>query len=205
MDHYSSSVFLNCPFDAEYKNLRDGIVFAIFDCGFQPRSALEDSDSGDIRFDKIRRIIEESRFGIHDISRTELDESTQLPRFNMPLELGFFLGAKRFGDQNQRRKVSLVLDVEQYRYQKFISDISGCDIAAHSNQPKQAITEVRNWLNNASRRRTIPGGQYIYKRFVQFKNDLPALCKKADVERNEVTYNDYCTFASEWLRENKNL
>jgi len=32
----------------------------------------------------------------HDISRTELNEHS-LPRFNMPLELGLFLGASRFG------------------------------------------------------------------------------------------------------------
>ena len=46
----------------------------------------------------------------------------------MPLELGPFLGAKRFGDPVQREKRKLILDLEQYRYQKSISDLEGIDI-----------------------------------------------------------------------------
>ncbi len=48
-----------------------------------------------------------------------------LPRFNMPLELGIFLGAKRFGSQKQKQKNGLILDREKYRYQSFCSDIAG--------------------------------------------------------------------------------
>jgi len=39
-------------------------------------------------------IIRDSQFGIHDVSRVELDDANRLPRFNMPLELGLFLRAK---------------------------------------------------------------------------------------------------------------
>lgn len=45
----------------------------------------------------------------------------------MPLELGIFLGAKRYGDDNDRLKRCLILDVEQYRFQKFISDLAGME------------------------------------------------------------------------------
>ena len=41
----------------------------------------------------------------------------------MPLELGLFLGCKRFGPPNQSNKRTLVLDSDQYRYRAFISDI----------------------------------------------------------------------------------
>ena len=51
------------------------IVFAVVDCGYSPRSALEFDDSGDIRLHKIERLIENSKFGIHDISNMELDLS----------------------------------------------------------------------------------------------------------------------------------
>jgi hypothetical protein len=37
---YEYSVFVNCPFDAEYRPLFHAIVFAIHDCGFAARSAL---------------------------------------------------------------------------------------------------------------------------------------------------------------------
>ena len=44
--------------------------------------------------------------GIHDISRTESSGKPRLPRFNMPLELGMFLGAKQYGDGQQKDKAA---------------------------------------------------------------------------------------------------
>ena len=52
---------------------------------------------------------------IHDISRTELDKKTSLPRFNMPFELGLFLGAKKFGAFDQSKKRTLILDKKKHR------------------------------------------------------------------------------------------
>lgn len=87
---YANSVFVNCPFDAEYRPLFQGIVFAVYDCGYVARSALEVDDSSEVRIEKIAKIIASCRVGIHDISRTTLDPGTSLPRFNMPMELGTF-------------------------------------------------------------------------------------------------------------------
>lgn len=94
---YHAGVFINCPFDARYRKLFLATVFAVFDCGFLPRCALEIEDGGEERIRKIKRIIRECRYGIHDISRVELDSKSRLPRFNMPLELGLFLGARNTG------------------------------------------------------------------------------------------------------------
>jgi hypothetical protein len=107
------------------------IVFTVIHCGFRARCAQEIDDSGQVRIDKILKIVEDCQYGIHDLSRTELDRSSRLPRFNMPLELGLFLGAKRFGASLQRRKTCLILDRQPHRYQKFISDIAGQDIRSH--------------------------------------------------------------------------
>ena len=199
---YTSNVFLNFPFDTKYRSIRNAMVFSVYDCGFVPRCALEIDNSGEVRFDRIQRLINESKFGIHDISRTELDSATNLPRFNMPLELGVFIGAKRYGSAKQKQKNCLILDIEQYRYQTFISDIAGHDIRSHSNEPEQAIDHIRNWLNNASGRITIPGGSEIRRRFRQFESDLPEMCEAIPIELDELTYNDYSNFVSAWLREN---
>lgn len=201
---YSSNVFLNCPFDADYLYLRNVIVFAIYDCGFTPRCSLEEDNSGHVRFEKIQNLIAESKFGIHDISRTDLDPATNLPRFNMPLELGVFIGAKKYGNSHQKSKNILILDKEQYRYQAFISDIAGNDIRSHQNSVENVITHVRNWLNDASGRKTIPGGKKILKRYKDFQCDLPKIANAADLELDEMTYNDYSNFVSEWLKENAN-
>ncbi len=112
---FETSVFVNCPFDDAYKPMFEAIVFAVFDCGYRPRCALEAYDAGEVRIEKIAALVRNCRLGVHDISRTELN-AAGLPRFNMPFELGLFLGAKRFGNAVQRRKTCLVLDREPYRY-----------------------------------------------------------------------------------------
>jgi len=203
--HSARNVFINCPFDQEYLKLRNAIVFAIFHCEFIPRCALEEDDSGVVRFEKIQNIISECKFGIHDISRTQPDENTRLPRFNMPLELGVFLGAKRFGHKEHKDKKCLILDIEQYRYQSFISDIAGHDIRFHSNDPEEVIKHVRNWINAASGRKTIPGGRQIIRRYLLFKAQLPDMCRSESIEVDELTYNDYANFIEEWLKENVNV
>jgi hypothetical protein len=125
----TSDVFINCPFDRGYRPIFNAIVFSVYDLGFIARCALEEDDAGDFRLSKIERMIEECRFGINDLSSVALDATTGLPRFKMPLELGLFLGCKRFGSPNQSKKRTLVLDSDPYRYRGFISDIAGQDSA----------------------------------------------------------------------------
>jgi hypothetical protein len=94
---FADQVFINCPFDDDYRPLFRAIVFAVIDCGFTPRCALE-AISGAVRLQRIVDIVRECKYGIHDLSRVELSDG--LPRFNMPFELGIFLGARYVGDTN---------------------------------------------------------------------------------------------------------
>src|SRR5262245_53186413 len=133
MAGYDDRVFINVPFDRRYKKLFDALVFAVHDCGFEARCALEQDDGSQVRLEKLYEIVAESRYGVHDRSRVTLDVANRLPRFNMPLELGIFLGAKRFGGSQQKRKSGLILERDPYRYQICCSDIAGQDIRAHNN------------------------------------------------------------------------
>ena len=117
----------------------------------------------------------------------------------MPLELGVFLGAKKFGMDEQKRKNCLILDKEQYRYQQFISDIAGQDIQAHHNNPEEIVTVVRNWLRNVSKRETIPSGGIIWRRYQEFMGDLPQLAQAFQLEVDELIFNDYTFLLAEWL------
>jgi hypothetical protein len=197
---YGKSVFINCPFDDNYLPLFRALIFAVFECGLMPRCAQEVYDAGEVRIEKIARIIKDCRWGIHDISRTDLNASG-LPRFNMPLELGLFLGAKRFGAGLHSRKSCLVLDRDRYRYQEFISDIAGQDIAAHANDPAAAIKAVRDWLSIAKAGiRRPPGGAAIAARYSRFADELPRICADAELEVSELTFVEYADMASTWLR-----
>lgn len=199
---YDRQVFLNCPFDTEYQPIRGAITFTVFDCGFRPRSALEIDDGSQVRIDKIFGIVQQCRLGIHDISRTELDGVTGLPRFNMPLELGIFLGAKRFGEDRQRKKTCLILDRERYRYQAFVSDIAGQDIRAHQGQHQKAIGIVRDWLRSTRPMVNIPGGSAMTKRYDAFFGDLPGMCDELDLIPEDLSSIDYTWCVSKWLKTN---
>lgn len=197
--HYATDVFLNCPFDDAYRGLFEAIVFAVFDCGFRPRCAMEMDDSGEVRIEKLLRIIEACQFGVHDLSRTELDAGTRLPRFNMPFELGLFPSAKRFGSRRQKLKRCLILDRERYRYQRFISDIAGQDIRSHRSSASEAIRVVRDRLDNHSSRKTTPSGSIIHARYQVFRRAIPELCRKIGRDRGQLTYKDYSDLVSRWL------
>lgn len=196
-------VFINCPFDAEYRPLFEAMVFAIHHCGFVARSAMEVDDGSQVRIDKIATIIGDTPLGIHDISRTEPDAGSGLPRFNMPLELGMFLGAKRYGNPRQRRKLCLILDRDRYRYQQFCSDIAGQDIRAHQNDPAVLIRVLRDWLRNAlMHTATLPGASRITERYAIFQAELPLICGLLGMDADELVFNDLTMLVSAWLREN---
>jgi hypothetical protein len=195
-----AGVFINVPFDRRYKKLFDALVFAVHDCGFTARGAREQDDSSQIRLQKLYQIIQECRFGIHDLSRVTLDSANRLPRFNMPLELGIFLGAKRYGGAQQSRKSCLILDKNPYRYQIFCSDLGGQDIRAHNNDVRSAIMAVRDWLRAASKRKGLRGAADMANRYVQFRIDLPKICRSAKLDVRDLGFLDYRTLVEEWIK-----
>lgn len=190
--YYDSSVFINCPFDDGYKDIFYAIVFTVYRCGFIPRSSLEEDNALHNRLSKIESIIEQCRYGIHDLSRTEFYKG-HLPRFNMPFELGLFFGAKKFGDGIQKNKVALVLENKKYSYQQSLSDISGADTKAHQNEPEKSIKIVRDWLKNASKSNMIDGHKIIIGEYANFKQELlPLAIKKLGLDIEDLSFNDYC-------------
>jgi hypothetical protein len=197
------NVFINCPFDEKYRPFFHAAVFTVVDCGFVPRCGLEVDDGSEVRIDKVCLLIGECRFGIHDLSRTELDSRSRLPRFNMPLELGIFIGAKRFGGRLHHRKSCLILDTEPYRYQAFISDIAGQDIRAHGGDHRRLVRAIRDWLRAASRRATLPGGAEIFERFRQFQTALPGICRRLRLKVDEITFVDLLAAIAMWLDQRR--
>ncbi|MEL6537618.1 MAG: hypothetical protein AAFQ98_19515 [Bacteroidota bacterium] len=192
------NVFINCPFDEEYLELFDALLFAIYLCDCAPRCALEIDNSAQIRLNKIYSIIEECDLGVHDISRTELN-ANQLPRFNMPFEFGLFMGAKRFGDASQQDKNCVVFDQAPFRYVEFISDIAGQDIKSHDNKPEEVIRNIRNWLNTFSDLSPLPGAQAIIEQFEQYCRDRQDILDSLSLTPADVQYADRILIIERWL------
>jgi hypothetical protein len=199
----SRDVFINCPFDDEFAEGFRALVFAVLACGFRPRCAREMDDGAETRIDKLYRIVEQSRFGIHDLSRTELDPVNQLPRFNMPLELGIFLGARRFGSEAQKKKRALVLDTHPYRYQRFISDLAGIDPTPHGGDPREMVRCTRNWLVTVSKRTTIPSPASLMTCYDGFVAGLATIADQAGLDPLRIAYPDFQRLAAAWIEQQR--
>ncbi len=153
------------------------MCFTIMACGYLPRCALDESDSALVRFEKILDLICACDLSVHDLSRVELDTTSNLPRFNMPLELGADLALRLRGGSAHKKRRILVLDAEAHRYDKTLSDISGMDIATHGNAEARIIRAVRDWLNAGQLDGPLPGSAAIaedHSVFLSFVPDLIA-------------------------------
>ena len=199
---FKNNIFINCPFDTEYMQMLRALVFTIIDCDFEPRIASEREDAGEIRVSKIKKLIRESCYSIHDISRMEPIKKDDPPRFNMPFELGLDLGCRDFGNSKFHEKTCLILEREKYRYQRVISDISGNDIKSHNDEPEDLVRQVRNWIRTNTSR-NLKSGTKIWRRFNEFVTDFEAICDELDYddkERKDMPIVEYMDFVKEWIR-----
>ncbi len=142
---YERSVFINCPFDEDYSPLLQAILFCLFYLGFIPRIATEKADSGEVRLEKIKQLIEASRFSIHDLSRCQAKAKGEHYRLNMPFELGLDHGCRQYSADHHDKRI-LILEEKPYRYQAALSDLAGCDIQSHGGAFDIAVRKVRGWL-----------------------------------------------------------
>lgn len=199
---HSFDVFINCPFDEEFKPLFEAVHFTVTACGYAPRCALEDDDGAEIRLSKLCRIIEECPRSVHDLSRVQLS-ANGFPRFNMPFELGLMMGAKHFGPREFRGKTAAIMVSERYKMPAYLSDLGGNDPKAHGNDVKTAIDIVRKYLHPRFDEVPLPGASHIHSALVEFKGDLPVMASALKLKSDEVDafrdYNTYSLFVSAFL------
>lgn len=195
---YDRNVFINCPFDEEYDPLFYAILFTVHKCGFILRCSKEFDDSSGIRIKNIIQLIRESKYSIHDLSRVTLDGTANLPRFNMPLELGICIGAIEYGNKSQQDNRYLIIESEKFRFKQFISDLSGQDIKDHKNSVDEAIKIIRNWLSNKTKEK-IPSASILIAEYQKFHNDLPELCLDEKWIPAELTYDEFSSLAISWI------
>jgi intergrase/recombinase len=195
---YDRNVFINCPFDEEYEKIFNAILFTVHKCGFILRCSKEYEDSSSVRIQNIIKLIRESKYSIHDLSRVTLDETAKLPRFNMPLELGICIGAIEYGTKKQKQNKYLIIESEKFRFKQFISDLSGQDIREHKNSVEGVIKIIRNWLSSKTTEK-IPSASIILKEYESFQTDLPLMCIENQWIPNELTFDEYSNLVTSWL------
>ena len=201
-----TDVFINCPFDDDYQPLFEALVFAIAASGYEVRCALEDADGANIRFDRLRRLIAVCPRTIHDLSRTQTGDN-ELPRFNMPFELGLALGAKYYGGPKKRRNSALIMVEREHTLAAYLSDLGGNDPQAHGGDPANVIRIVTRYLHRTPDRRLLPGAQFTIDRFARFRERLPDLARASHRQPEELhpfhDYRAYRVLVDEYLRKSR--
>lgn len=171
-DEFGRNVFINCPFDERYLPLLQALLFTIVHLGFTPRIALERSDSGELRLQKITDLIRRSRFSIHDLSRTQAAEPGEFYRMNMPFEFGVDYGCRLFGQSDLKRKRCLVLSGRPFEHARALSDASGIDAKHHNHEPLELVRQVRNWFVETADEGDVPSATKIWLGFTDFMLDF---------------------------------
>ena len=163
------SIFINCPFDSVYAPLFEALIFATVCCGFTPRSSLESGTVAEPRMERIVRTLFESRYSIHDLSRSRGEGEEGLARFNMPLELGMAVARRYMTRSSKRPHDWLLLVSSGYEYHRFISDLSGFDPARHDGTIKTLIPQLMLWLTDRPTATDIPTSGQIFRALPRFQ------------------------------------
>lgn len=201
---FEKNVFVNCPFDKDYNPLQRALIFTILFLDFEPKLSKTLSSS-DIRITKIKELIASCKYGIHDLSRSKSMSEGELPRFNMPFELGLEMGSIEYGNKKLKSKRILILETNQNHYDQVISDISGQDISSHNDEPKILIKKVRDWFSKNTEDH-ICSSTVIWTGFNQFTENLQSQLLSdgyTDVEIDEMDIDDYIKFSKEWIKKFK--
>lgn len=202
---FGKNVFINCPFDPAYYSLLRPLLFTIVYLGFNPKIALERSDSGEQRIDKICDLIKKSKYSIHDLSRLKSRKKGEFYRLNMPFELGIDYGCRRFASNYFRGKKCLILEKGTFDYRKALSDISGVDIKNHENKPAKMVQAIRNWFVETVGLRKATGPTAIWYQFNDFASDFYSRRQKegfSDEDLDMMPIREYINFIKRWMRSN---
>lgn len=206
LNRFSTSVFINCPFDEQYKLLLRPILFTLLYAGLRPRLASEKSDSLQPRIEKILRLIKECKYSIHDLSRLKSEKAKEFSRLNMPFELGIEYGCRRIANNYLRTKQSLILEKKPYDIQKALSDLNGVDIKSHNNNPERTVQALQHWLIETVGMKDIDSPSVIWDKFNKFSDDF-YLRRKAQgysrIDLQMMPVSQYIRFIRQWVASNQ--
>jgi len=184
---FQTNIFINCPFDSEYKPLLKALIYTTLYFKLEPQISSTLSSSH-LRITEIMRLIEGSKYSIHDISRCEPLKSGELPRFNMPYEMGIDIGCSIYGTALQKTKQCLILEKIRNRYDVVISDISGQDIKEHNDKPKKIIEKAMEWFaaNGANVNTPIPGLSAMWAKYLECTAKIEITLLKSGFTKREI-------------------
>jgi hypothetical protein len=200
---FDKNVFLNCPFDKDFLPFLKTLIFTVYRLGFNPRIASERSDSGESRLDKIKSLIESSRYSIHDLSRFRATTHNEFYRLNMPFEIGLDLGCRSYHrNAKYRNKRTLILETEKHSSKIALSDLSGVDPKCYDSSPQELVYQVRTWFSELGESE-LPSASAIWDDYNIFQADLYESKSQRGFNKREIDQlpiSEFVDCIESWLR-----
>ena len=185
-ENFRTNIFINCPFDNEYKSLLQPILFTIVYLGFNPRLSSERSDSLEQRIDKILSLIKSCKYSVHDLSRLKAEKANDIFRLNMPFELGIEYGCRRISTNYLKGKKTLILEKRLYDIRRALSDLSGVDIKSHNNKPAKTVQALQHWFIETVGMKEPDSPSVIWDRFNEFASDFYLRRKREGYSKDDL-------------------
>lgn len=146
-------VFLNVPYDRQFKNLYIAYIVGLTELGLKPTATLA-IPGGEARLDRIFELIQTCKYSVHDLSRVQLSRTPpSTPRFNMPFELGM---AVAWSKLHPERHTYIACESVNRRAQKSLSDMAGTDFNIHNGTPRGVMRELCNAFVRQQEKPTVP-------------------------------------------------
>ena len=120
----------------------------------------------------------------------------------MPFELGLDIGCRVFSCDVRSQKRCLILETQQYEYQKALSDLANSDIKRHQDEPEEVIRQVRNWFVEVGIE-GLPSGTVIWDEFNEFMADFYQERKAEGFMHKDLQMMpvpEYVRFIEDWLK-----
>ncbi|MFL6233606.1 MAG: hypothetical protein ACJ76N_10770 [Thermoanaerobaculia bacterium] len=155
-------MFLNVPFDADYAPLFLALIAGLTALGRTPRCVLEVPSGGRNRLERIFGLMESCDASIHDLSRITLSGPQDVPRFNMPFELGMAYALAQ--------KVShdfFIFEEKPFRLQASLSDLNGHDPHIHDSTPSGVLRCVLDCVGTPSGAQSMAGLEALTRQLVR--------------------------------------
>ena len=131
------SVFLNVPYDGEFQPLFLAYLVGVRGFGLLPHAALEVPSIGP-QIDRIVQLLKTCDYSIHDMSWVGLtEEHPQVPRFNMPFELGMAYWYSLQGDHQCR-----IFESDHRRFERSLSDLKGFHVYQHQSAEAELFSRL---------------------------------------------------------------
>lgn len=208
---YRDNIFVNCPFDNDYFVLLKPLLFTCIFLNLRPQIS-QTNNSDDIRVNQIKNLIKSSRYSIHDLSRLDHRGAINpnnplapenLPRLNMPFELGIDVGCKTYF---RKDKKYIILENEPHRFKIMLSDISGQDIFAHKNSPYKIVKIIRNWCVTIFPKRKIPSANIIWDAYNEFAYDFFEKMNDQNLDADQIDdipFSELIDISRKWVKNYK--